>query len=200
MFQTVLSLVACTLMGVLLAQGWLPLGAGYVGAVFMLAAAHGVRAYWQRDRLAPEAVERSNLLSLGATLTCLAFLGARLYQLGPELDVHGRAARAMAGELWTLIAASLLVQWIARAPVATRDERDREIAARALSFSCYALLAMQAVLVAWIGLAADQLRPAPSLGLLAHLFICSWMAAHVLYGLHCMHAYAGTRDLAGQAS
>lgn len=200
MLRTILSLAACALLGLLLAQDWLPVGAGYLGAILMVATAQRMRAYWKRDHFAPEAVERTTLLSLGATLTCLAFLAARLYHLGPELDVHGRAARAMAGDLWTLVGASLLVQWIARAPDATRDERDREIATRALSFACYALFAMQALLIAWIGLAADQWRPVPSLALLAHLFICSWMAAHVLYGIHCMHAYAGMRALARQAS
>ena len=106
----------------------------------------------------------------------------------------------MAGELWMLVAASFMLQWVARAPEVTRDERDREVASSALGASCYALLSMQAGLVVWISLATQSMRPAPTLAMLAHLFICSWMAAHVFYGICCMKAYAGMRATTKQAT
>ena len=188
-----LSLAACALLGVLLAQSWLPFRAGFLGGAVLVLAAYWLRGHWQRALSAPETAERCALLSVAGTLVCLAYLGAKLFQLGPDLDIHTRAARMMAGELWTLVAASVLIGWIARAPEATRDERDGMIAARALGFSSYALLALQAALVAWISLGANGARPAPSMAMLAHLFICSWMLAHVLYGLHCTWAYSSMR-------
>ena len=169
--------------------------AGYLGAVALVLAACCLRAHWQRALSPPEAAERCALLSVVGTLVCLGYLGASLHQLGPGFDIHTRAARMMAGELWTLVAASVLIGWIARGPEATRDERDTLIAARALGFSAYALLALQALLVTWMSVAGSRLEPAPSPALLAHLFICSWMAAHIVYGLHCTCAYTGMRAL-----
>ena len=192
-----LCLAACALFGVLLAQSWLPFRAGFFGAAALVVAACWLRAHWQRALSPPETAERYALLSVVGTLVCLAYLGTKLVLLGPDLDIHTRAARMMAGELWTLVAASVLIGWIARAPDATRDERDELIAARALGLSSYALLALQALLVAWIGLARGGPGAAPSTAMMAHLFICSWMVAHVLYGLHCTCAYTGTRAAPG---
>ena len=191
-----LCLAACACFGILLAQSWLPLRAGFLGAVMLVLGACWLRAYWQRALSPPEMSERCALLSVAGTLVCLGYLSAKLYQLGPELDIHTRAARMMAGDLWTLVAASVLIGWIARAPEATRDERDAMIAARALGFSGYALLALQVVLIVWISLAANGAGPGLSMAMLAHLFICSWMLAHVLYGIHCTWAYTRMRALA----
>ena len=193
-----LCLAACALLGVLLAQSWLPFRAGFLGGAVLVLSACWLRAYWQRALSAPETSERCALLSVAGTLVCLGYLGAKLYQLGPDLDIHTRAARMMAGELWTLVAASVLIGWIARAPEATRDERDSVIAARALGFSSYALLALQALLVAWISLGATGAGPGTSMAMLAHLFICSWMLAHVLYGIHCTCAYTSMRALSAE--
>lgn len=192
-----LCLLACALLGVVLAQSWLPFRAGFLGGAVLVLAAYWLRGHWRRILAAPEMSERCALLSVAGTLVCLGYLGAKLVELGPELDIHTRAARMMAGELWILVAASVLIGWIARAPDATRDERDGVIAARALGFSSYSLLAIQAVLVGWISLAGNGTGPGPSMAMLAHLFICSWMMAHVLYGIHCTCAYSSMRTQAG---
>ena len=62
----------------------------------------------------------------------------------------------------------------------------------ALAFACYALLGMQAALVVWVTMVAGH---APSIAMLAHLVIGSWMAAHVIYGMRCLHAYASMRAM-----
>ena len=188
-----LCLAACALLGVLLAQSWLPFRAGFLGGAVLVLAAWWLRAHWQRALSPPETSERCALLSVAGTLVCLGYLGAKLVQIGPDLDIHTRAARMMAGELWTLVAASLLIGAIARAPDATRDERDAAIAARALGFAGYALLGIQVLLVAWISFGAKGAGPAPSMAMLVHLFICSWMLAHILYGIHCTWAYTSMR-------
>lgn len=99
----------------------------------------------------------------------------------------------MAGELWTLIAASLLSQWIARAPDVQRDERDAEIASRALASSCYVLLVLQLALVIWFSFMQGRGVPAVPPGMLVHLFVLSWMVTHVFYDLACIRAYADAR-------
>jgi hypothetical protein len=192
-------LVACALLGVLLAQAWLPLGGGFLGAILMLAAASRLRAHWRRHPSAPDLAERGAILSSGSTLVCLGFFLAKLYQIGPDLDIHSRMARAMASELWTLIGASLVAQWIARAPAARRDERDAGIASSALGASCYVLLAMQLALLLWFSFATGEGMPALSSGMLAHLLIGSWMLTHVFYDLACLRAYAGMRSFAAGA-
>ena len=196
----VLKLVACALFGALLAQHWLPVGAGLAGAAAIILAARWQRARWHGDSAAPEAAERSALLSIAGTLVCLGYFLAMLYQIAPDMDVHARVTRGMATELWILIAASLVAQWIARAPAATQDELDASIAAGALSASCYFLLALQAILIVMFGLlvnAGDALR---SVDLLAHLFIGSWMLAHVFHGLYRVQAYASLRAAQGKIS
>ena len=195
-----LKLAACALLGVVLAQPWLPLGAGFLGAGIIVAAAWRQGLRWKTEPAAPEAAERAALLSIAGTLVCLAYFLAMLFQLGAELDVHARLTRKMANELWILIAASVAAQWLARAPQATRDELDAGIAARALSACCWFLLALQAALVVWFGLGLGSGHPLRSIDMLVHLFIGSWMAAHVFYGLCCAHAYASLRLEAGEAA
>ena len=186
-------LAACALLGILLAQSWLPFSAGFAGALLLVLAACYLRSYWRRALAAPDMAERCALLSVAGTLMCLGYFSAKLFQLGMDLDIHTRAVRMMAGEVWTLVAASLLIGWIARTPEETRDERDAMIAARGLAFASHALLALQALLLAWIAFAGRDGTPQASPGMLAHLFICSWMVAHVAYGLHCTFAYARMR-------
>jgi len=190
-----LSLAACALLGVLLAQRWLPFGAGFLGGAILIAAAYRLRAHWQRQPTAPEMAERSALLSSGGTLVCLGFFAGKLYLIGPDLDLAARTTRAMGSQLWVLIGASLLAQWIARAPDAARDERDADIAARALMSAAWMLLALQLALVLWFSFVKDGSMAAMSAGMLVHLLIGSWMLAHVFYDLCCMRAYALTRTL-----
>jgi hypothetical protein len=193
MLRTVVGLAACAAVGVLLAQSWLPFSGGFAGAAVLVAAAARLRRHWQILRAAPETAERSALLSGAGTLLCLGFFAAKLAIIGADADLASRAARAMAAELWTLAGASVLAQWIARAPDALRDERDAAIASNALAGACRLLLAAQLALVAWFGLsgAGASVR---SPVLLVHLLICSWMIAHAFYDLSCMHAYARSRS------
>lgn len=195
-----LKLAACALFGVLLAQSWLPVGAGFLGAGVIVAAAWRQGLRWKSEAAAPEAAERAALLSIAGTLVCLGYFLTMLFHLGPELDVHARLTRKMANELWILIAASVAAQWLVQAPQATRDELDASIAARALSASCWILLALQAGLVAWFGLGLAPGHPLRSVDMLVHLLIGSWMVAHVFYGLCCAHTYASLRLEAGKAA
>jgi len=195
-----LKLAACALLGVVLAQSWLPIGAGFAGAAIIVAAAWRQRVRWQHEMAAPEAAERAALLSIAGTVVCLGYFLAMLVQIGPELDVHARLTRKMANELWILIAASVVAQWIAQAPQGTRDELDASIAARALSASCWVLLGLQAALLVWFGLGLDAGDPLRSIDVLLHLFIGSWMAAQVFHVLFCAHAYATLRLEAGKVA
>lgn len=197
MLSSVFSLAACALLGVLLAQSWLPVGAGLLGGAMMLGAAAWLRAHWQRQPAAPDLAERSVMLSSGCTLVCLGFFLAKLYLIGPELDIHARGTRAMGSQLWILIGLSALAQWIARAPETVRDERDAAISSAALMSTVWVLLAMQVALVWWFSFVKDGNMAAMSAGMLVHLFIASWMLAHVLYDLTCLRAYASARQLAG---
>jgi|GEM_PF-6683237 len=196
MSRTVFSLAACALLGGLLAQSWLPLGAGFLGGAILVAAAYRLRAHWQRQPAAPEMAERSALLSSGATLVCLGYFAGKLYLIGPDLDLAARSTRAMGSQLWVLIGASLLAQWIARAPEAACDERDADIASRALRSTAWVLLALQLVVLMWFSFVKDGSMAAMSAGMLVHLLIGSWMLAHVFYDLCCMRAYALTRTFA----
>lgn len=191
-------LLACALFGVVLAQSWLPIWAGFAGAAVIVATAWRLRVRWQADPAAPDAAERAALLSIAGTLVCLGYFLTMLLQIGPELDVHTRLARKMANELWILVAATAAVQWIAQAPQATRDELDASIAARALSSACWVLLAQQAALVVWFGLGLEAGDPLRSIDMLVHLVIGSWMVAHVFHGLSCMRAYASLRHEVSQ--
>lgn len=196
----VLKLAGCALLGVLLAQSWLPVGAGFLGAGIIVAAAWRQGGRWKRVPAAPETAERAALLSIAGTLVCLGYFLTMLFQLGPDLDVHARPTRKMANELWILIAASAGAQWLAQAPQAIRDELDASIAARALSASCWLLLALQATVVVWFGLGLAPGHPLRSIDMLAHLVIGSWMVAHVFYGLCCAHTYASLRLEAGKVA
>ncbi len=190
---TAVKLIACALLGVLLAMSWLPVTAGYLGAVVILFAAYRQRAQWDKDRCAPEAAERAALLSIAGTLACLGYFLTMLYQIGVGIDVHSMETRKMANELWVLVAASFIAPWIGQAPQSTRDELDDSIAARAMASSCYVLLVLQAALVAWFGLMLKADSLLRSIDMIVHLFIGSWMLAHVFHGLFCINAYAGLR-------
>ena len=195
-----LKLAACALLGVLLAQPWLPVGAGFLGAGIIVAAAWRQGLRWKSTPAAPEAAERAALLSIAGTLVCLGYFLTMLFQLGPDLDVHARLTRKMANELWILIAASVGAQWLVQAPQAIRDELDASIAARALSASCWLLLALQAALVVWFGLGLAPGHSLRSIDMLVHLVIGSWMVAHVFYGLCCAHHYASLRLETGKVA
>lgn len=198
MSTALLKLGACVLLGAVLAQSWLPFGAGFLGAGIIVVAAWRLQARWKHELSAPEAAERAALLSIAGTLVCLGYFLTMLVQLGPGLDVHARLTRKMANELWILVAASVAAQWIAQVPQAVRDELDASIAARALPASCWVLLSLQAALIGWFGLGLDAGNPLRSIDMLVHLFIGSWMVAHVCYGLFCVRAYAGLRIDAGR--
>ena len=188
-----LVLTVCSVLGVLLAQSFLPVRAGFLGAAILVFAASRLRGRWQDDQSAPDAAERASLLSIAGTLVCLGYFLAMLYQIGPGLDIHAPATRKMANELWILVAASFAAQWIVQAPHATHDELDSTIAARALSVSCYLLLSLQATLVVWFALLLDKGSALRSIDMLVHLVIGCWMVAHIFYGLFCVNAYAALR-------
>lgn len=190
---TVLKLAACLMLGVVLAQSWLPVGAGFLGAIILVSGAYRQRGRWLNDCSAPDAAERSAIMSIAGTLVCLGYFLVMNYQLGSGVDMHSREMRKMANELWILVAASMAAQWIAQAPDAIKDELDASIGARALSASCYFLLALQAALVLWFGLFLEPGSALRSMDLFVHLVIGSWMAAHIFHGLSCMHAYAHLR-------
>lgn len=189
----IVCLAICVFLGVSLAQPWLPVGAGFLGGGIMLAAAAWLHARWQREPSAPELAERGALLSSGATIICLGFFLTKLYLIGPDFDTDTRSARAMANQLWLLIAASVLAQWIARSPETVRDERDSMIASNALRLTVWVVLAMQLALVLWFSFVKDGAMSAMSAGMLVHLLIGTWMLAHVFYDLNCLHAYIHAR-------
>lgn len=164
----------------------------------MLAAASRLHVQWQRDPSAPELAERSALLSSSTTLVCLGFFLAKLYAIGLDFDTDTRTARTMANQLWLLIAAAALAQWIARTPETQRDERDAMIGADALRSTVWVLLAMQLALVLWFSFVKGGSMSAMSAGMLVHLLIGSWMLGHVFYDLNCLRAYILTRQLARQ--
>lgn len=196
MIVLALGFAACAALGVLLAQSWLPVGGGFLGAAILLAAASRLRTRWQHARAAPDMAERSAILSGGGTLVCLGFFLTKLLAIGPDLELATRTTRMLGNQLWILIAASMLAQWIARSPEEARDERDAGIASRALLSTVWVLLAMQLALVLWFSFVKDGSMAAMSSGMLVHLFIGSWMIAHVFYDLSCLRAYAGTRSFA----
>lgn len=195
MRTTIFCLATCVFLGVSLAQSWLPVGAGFLGGGIMLGTASWLHAKWQREPAAPELAERGALLSSGATLVCLGFFLAKLYLIGPDFDTDTRIARSMANQLWLLIAASVLAQWIARSPETARDERDSMIASNALRLTVWVVLAMQLALVMWFSFMKDGSMSAMSAGMLVHLLIGTWMLAHVFYDLTCLRAYMHARKL-----
>lgn len=192
---TIFCLAACALLGVSLAQPGLPVGAGFLGGGIMLAAASWLHAKWQREPSTPELAERGALLSSGATLVCLGFFLARLYLIGPDFDTNSRTAREMASQLWLLIAASVLAQWIARSPESARDERDALIASNALRLTVWLVFATQLALVLWFSFVRDGSMSAMSAAMLVHLLIATWMMAHVFYDIICLRAYINAHEL-----
>jgi len=193
MLPVAFKLGTCFFLGIALTQSWLPVRAGFLGALVLIAGAYRQRSRWQGDPFAPDAAERSALLSSAGTLVCLGYFFMMVYSISSGLDMHSREMRKMANELWILIAGSMAAQWIAQVPYAIRDELDANIAARALSAACHLLLIMQIVLIVWFGLVLEAGSPLRSTEMLTHLFIGSWMVAHVFYNVSCMHAYSDLR-------
>jgi hypothetical protein len=201
MQRILIVLFASTLFGVVLALPGLnlPFRAGLLGGVVMLALAWGVRSRWAASADAPEAPERTALLSLTGTTIVLAHLMASLWRIGPAMDLHSRASHAMGTDSWILFGASLLMGWLARAPGPSADERDRHIAANAMRVGHYGLLLQLLLFVLWLAFGRGTVLEQMSRAMLAQLLICFWIVSCVIHEVTCLYAYARDRRLMAAA-
>lgn len=194
-------LVSCSLFGWVLAQpSWpLPVRPGLFGAALMLGLAWWMRERWRLAPDAPEAPERRALLSLSGTLVVLSHLLTSLWQIGPAMELHTHASHDMGIDSWTLVAASLLVGRMARAPGPSADERDQHIAAIAMRVAHYTLLLQMLGFVLWLAFGRGTVLEQMSRAMLAQLLVCFWIVSCVVHDISCLHAYARDRRWAGEA-
>lgn len=108
-----------------------PLRPGLMGAVLLVAAALGARAWWERRRATvgdePGGPERD---AWHALVGYAAISGHMLGALSKRVDLHLGAGNSLAADTWTIIAGSIVAYLIVRSTDRTRDERDKAFHAR----------------------------------------------------------------------
>jgi hypothetical protein len=171
-----------------------PLRPGLVGLLAILASAWLARRHWQRQPAdvrtgSPERALWHGLASYGLLS---GHLMATIAWLGPDFDLHGRIGHALAIDNWILILGALASYWIARDPEPRRDERDAQLAARALAATHGGLLAMLAALAIALGLGLVPALARASQPLVAQLLMLVLLLQALLY--HGLRLWLYRRD------
>lgn len=164
------------LTGALLGSRWLddlPLRAGWIGLVVLLASAWAARRYWQSCALrhqpgSPERALWHGLVSYGLVGGHLASV---LWQLGPAMNMHSLAGHALAIDSWTLVLGGVISYGIARDPEPRQDERDALFAMQGLRTGHAALVLMLLALIVALGFGERTVIASINHAFLAHLLI-----------------------------
>lgn len=151
----------------------LPVRAGYVGAVVLIAAALWVRRYWHQRLVVagdePSPSERNAWLWMTGTALIEGYVVAVLLQPGSEL--HTVSGDTGGYDSWVMIAGAIIGYFILRNPDTGRDERDVAISNFGIKAGYLSLVLLLIALLVMLGFAPHDVMQRFTHWLLANMLV-----------------------------